>query len=165
MDFCPWPGPVAQKALNFQTKLLTTPLAATTSLTGRNDPFRLATVFFQSVPTQMGAPLPMGLPPQQAAPAAVLGVSPALKLGLPSILSNEAPPRLDTETGIDLSKSEHQLKTEKLAKADSECTLVVPPFLFVSGQNIAKDFDCLIRSGITHIINTRWENKREAFAQ
>ncbi|GMI17379.1 hypothetical protein TrLO_g9364 [Triparma laevis f. longispina] len=81
--------------------------------------------------------------------------------------TTQAAPQIDGSTGIDHSKSEHQIKVEKLAKADVECTSITP-FLFVSGAKIAQDFDCLIRNGITHVINTsgiNLENFHESSGQ
>jgi len=95
-------------------------------------------------------------------PPVVASVTPTLVLP-----TGQAAPQIDDSTGIDHSKSEHQIKVEKLAKADVECTSITP-FLFVSGAKIAQDFDCLVRNGITHIINTsgiNLENFHESSGQ
>ena len=51
-----------------------------------------------------------------------------------------------------IEKSEKEIKKEKLDAASSECTQVTD-YLYVCGEDVAKDFDCLIRNGITHVIN------------
>ena len=50
-------------------------------------------------------------------------------------------------------KRESVYKREKLAKYEHECSEVIPDFLYVGADAVAKNFDDFVPRGITHVVN------------
>ncbi|GMI23975.1 hypothetical protein TeGR_g2606, partial [Tetraparma gracilis] len=86
--------------------------------------------------------------PAPAAAPAAKRVSMVAPLVAPISLGKEAP----SEMADDALKSEGQLKKEKLKAASNECTEITP-YMFVSGEDVAKDREALRTNGVTHIVN------------
>ena len=50
-------------------------------------------------------------------------------------------------------KRESAYKREKVAKYGSECSEIIPSFLYVGGNGVAEDFGYFTAHGITHVVN------------